>query len=196
MQLTWDINKQYGFLDIIPRKYDEAYFNKYEQYANTELGKQITESRISFVNRNHTGKLLDVGVGCGAFVKERINTFGYDINESAINELKRIGRYIDIYDRVFPAYSFFDSFEHIKDPSFLLRNMYPKTKVFISIPIFRDIRHALQSKHFRIDEHYWYFTTQGLIRYMLDHSFICIDIDNFETRLGREDILSFAFERI
>jgi len=195
MNLLWDVNKQFGFLDIIPREYDEEYFKKYEQYAKTELGRQLTEGRIAFIDRHYTGKLLDVGVGCGQFVKARENTFGYDINKAAIEELKKIDKYINLYDSVFPAYSFFDSFEHIKDLSSLLNAMPSKTKLFISIPIFNDMAHVLRSKHFRPDEHYWYFTTQGLIKCMLDYGFICIDIDNFEIRAGREDIWSFAFEK-
>ncbi len=195
MELKWQINKGYGFLDIIPRDYDEVYFHKYEEYAKTERGRRITEERIAFIDRWHQGKLLDIGVGSGQFVKARENTFGYDINQTAISMLKETGKYAGLYDTVFPAYSFFDSFEHIKDHFFLLNAMPPKTKIFMSIPIFYDISHALRSKHFRIDEHCWYFTAQGLIKYMVDYGFVCLDVDNFEIQSGREDIWSFAFEK-
>jgi hypothetical protein len=122
-----------------------------------------------------------------------MDTFGYDINPKAVEMLKKIGRYADIKNSVFPAYSFFDSFEHIKDHADLLRGMDKDTKVFISIPIFKDVNHILRSKHFRADEHYWYFTVQGLVRYMIDYGFACLDIDNFEKQAGREDIWSFVF---
>lgn len=194
MELRWDIDKQYGFVDIEPREYDLAYFKKYVDYANTPMGERLTQARIDFVNRTHLGELLDVGVGSGQFVRSRKKTFGYDINETAIKLLKDLGLYEDIHDP-FEAYSFFDSFEHIKDPSELLRKMSKGTLIFMSIPIFKDVQHALNSKHFRRDEHYWYFTPQGLIRYMLDHDFGCLDIDNFEIRVGREDIMSFAFRK-
>ena len=195
MELRWDIDKEFGLLSIVPRKYDELYFRKYEEYAETPMGQKLTEGRIAFVDKWHHDKLLDVGVGSGQFVRLRDNTFGYDINETAVKMLKDIGRYAGIKDSVFPAYSFFDSFEHIEDHTDLLRSMYPKTKIFMSIPIFRDISHVFKSKHFRRDEHYWYFTTRGLIKYMADYGFSCLDIDNFEIRLGREDILSFVFKR-
>lgn len=195
MELRWDINKEFGLLDIIPRKYDIEYFNKYVGYANTPMGNLLTEERIAFVDRWHSGKLLDVGVGSGQFVKARENTFGYDINPVAVEMLREIGRYVDIKNSVFPAYSFFDSFEHIKDHSDLLRLMDKNTKIFLSIPIFRDACHALRSRHFRINEHYWYFTSHGLVRYMADYGFACLDVDNFEIRAGREDILSFVFEK-
>jgi hypothetical protein len=195
MELRWDINKEHGFLDILPREYDDAYFCKYLQYSDTPIGKQLLEYRINFINKWHSGRLLDVGVGSGQIVRTRENTFGYDINSIAICMLKGMGKYADINDSVFPAYSFFDSFEHIKDHSTLLNLMHPGTKIFMSIPIFRNISHALSSRHFRPEEHYWYFTTQGLLRYMVDYGFCCLDVDNFEIRSGREDILSFVFEK-
>ena len=195
MELRWEIDKEYGFVDITPRAYDEEYFNKYKEYAKTSMGNLLTEMRIAFVDRWHTGKMLDVGVGSGLLVEKRPDTFGYDINLYAVELLKSLGKYRDIFDCIFPAYSFFDSFEHIKDPSRILNALPGKTKVFISIPIFKDTSHALKSKHFRRDEHYWYFTVQGIIKYFADYGFCCLDVDNFETRLGREDILSFAFEK-
>jgi len=194
MQLIWDIDKQYGFVNIEPRQYGLDYFKKYVDYANTPMGEKLTQARIDFVNRTHKGELLDVGVGSGHFVMHREKTFGFDINETAVKLLQSLGLYEDIHDP-FEAYSFFDSFEHIEDPSPLLREMGKGTLIFLSIPMFRDVQHALNSKHFRRDEHYWYFTPHGLIRYMLDHGFVCVDVDNFEIRTGREDIMSFAFRK-
>jgi len=171
MQLRWDVHTQFGFLDINPRTYDEAYFNKYQKYAETEMGKHLNDNRLEFVKRNYKGALIDIGVGSLQFVLSRDETFGYDVNETAVKKLQDLRIYADPSDFKFPAW------------------------VFMSIPIFKDVNHILHSKHFRPDEHFWYFTTQGLIRYMLDYGFICRDIDNFETRIGREDILSFAFKK-
>jgi len=224
MILEWDINKEYGFLDILPREYDEAYFKKYEEYAKTPMGNKLTEERISFVNKwchpgDNCNSLLDIGVGSGCFIKRRNqlarevapgikspSSLGYDINPVAVEMLKRDGLYVDIAKEeslIFSAYTFWDSFEHIKDHSGLFNKMYSgyfndlpvKAKVFMSIPIFRGVEHALGSKHFRVNEHYWYFTAQGLIRYMSDRGFACLGVDDFENRFraGREDILSFVF---
>jgi len=195
MELRWDVNKAIGFLDIQPRDYDAAYFSKYEKYAETEMGKRLNDHRLAFVERNYHGTLLDVGVGSLQFVLSRDHTFGYDVNPVAIQRLEDLHLYADLRELQFPAYSFFDSFEHIKEPSSVLNAMASGTIVFMSIPIFKDVNHILRSKHFRPDEHFWYFTPQGLIRYMLDHGFVCIDLDNFEIRVGREDILSFAFKK-
>jgi len=195
MELRWDVNKAIGFLDIQPRDYDAAYFNKYEKYAETEMGKRLNNHRLDFVARNYLGSLLDVGVGSLQFVLSRDDTFGFDVNPIAVQKLEALHLYADPYELHFPAYSFFDSFEHIKHPTTLLESMFVGTMVFMSIPIFKDVNHILRSKHFRPDEHFWYFTPQGLIRYMLDHGFLCVDLDNFEIRVGREDILSFAFRK-
>jgi hypothetical protein len=196
MELRWDVNKQYGFLDIQPRDYDEAYFNKYQKYAETEMGKKLNDHRLDFVARNYLGNLLDVGVGSLQFVLSRDHTFGFDVNPVAIQRLTDLHVYADPREIKFAAYSFFDSFEHIKDPSPMLDGMESGVIVFMSIPSFKDVNHVLRSKHFRPDEHFWYFTPQGLIRFMLDHGFVCIDIDNFEIRVGREDIMSFAFKKL
>ena len=195
MKFIWDVYKEEGFLKITPRNYDVEYFHKYEEYEKTPMGTRLTEERINFVDKWHTGKLLDIGVGSGQFLKARGNTYGYDINPVGIKMLKDIGKYADWKDSVFPAYSFFDSFEHIKDHMTMLNTMCPGTLIFISIPIFRNVQHIFDSKHFRPDEHYWYFTTQGLLRYMVNYGFACLDIDNFEIRAGREDIWSFVFEK-
>lgn len=192
-ELIWNYRHWRGFLNIRPRNYDEAYFDKYAGYAHTEMGRLITKHRIDFVNKYHTGELIDIGIGSGHFVETRPNTMGYDINPKGVEWLKEHGKYADPYSHRFEAYSFFDSFEHIKEPEILLNFMRTGSKVFVSIPIFNDSAHAIRSKHFRPDEHYWYFTGLGFVKYMAQHGFVCFDIDDFETRLGREDIMSFAF---
>jgi hypothetical protein len=191
--LEWDNKMWCGYLDIIPREYDAAYFDKYAGYEDTSLGKMITKARIEFVNAIHKGEVLDIGIGSGHFVSNRSRTYGYDVNPKGVAWLKERGLYRDPQEGWFPAYSFFDSFEHIKDPSPLLRAMSIGAKVFISIPIFNDMAHILRSKHFRPDEHYWYFTGLGFVKYMGLHDFRLLDVDDFESRLGREDIKSFAF---
>lgn len=195
MKFIWDVDKKSGFLRILPREYDAEYFHKYEEYSKTPMGETLTKERASFVNKWHSGKLLDIGVGNGQFLKARGNTYGYDINPVAVQMLKDMGKYVDLKDAIFPAYSFFDSFEHIKNHSSLLKSVSPETLIFMSIPIFKDLQHIFSSKHFRTDEHYWYFTTQGLIRYMGDYGFSCLHVDSFEIRCGREDIWSFVFEK-
>lgn len=196
MHLQWYVNEEHGFLDIVPREYDEAYFEKYVGYEKTARGQAITQARVDFVDRFHSGALLDIGIGSGHFVSSRNETFGFDVNPAGVAWLKERGLFRDPMDAVFPAYSFWDSFEHIKTPQALLDHMPKGTKIFMSIPVFDDPGHVLRSKHFRPDEHYWYFTVAGLIKFMALRSFACLDIDRFEIDLGREDIRSFVFQKI
>jgi len=67
--------------------------------------------------------------------------------------------------------------------------------LFVSLPIFRDAEHVLRSKHFRPQEHVWYFSRDGLIYAMKQCGFDLVSESNVETELGREDIGTFAFKR-
>ena len=86
--------------------------------------------------------------------------------------------------------TFWDSLEHIQDIAGLLSHV--KQFAFVSIPIFRDLAHARNSKHFRPDEHCWYYTDDGFKRFMYAHGFTVIGQSTFETDLGREDIGTYT----
>jgi hypothetical protein len=55
---------------------------------------------------------------------------------------------------------------------------------------------VLRSKHFRPQEHIWYFTREGLVNAMKACGFSLVAESDFETELGREDIGTFAFRRV
>jgi hypothetical protein len=105
--------------------------------------------------------------------------------------LKSVGKYRE--PSKIDAMSFWDSLEHIHNPTALLDNI--KTYAFISCPVYRDKEHILGSKHFRPDEHCWYWTKTGLMAFMSNFGFTLIEYSNVETFLGREDIGSFVFKR-
>jgi hypothetical protein len=67
--------------------------------------------------------------------------------------------------------------------------------VFVSIPIFTDLDHIKRSKHYRPNEHLWYFTREGLVKWMHGHGFGLAEENRMETDLGREDIGTFVFHR-
>lgn len=195
--LTWYPERQMGYYPVrgAGSIYDQSYFEKYCAYAATELGRQITTARVSLVDRYlPRGPLLDVGIGSGAFVEMRQRgapTFGFDINPAAVAWLMEKELYRDPMQPI-EAMSFWDSLEHLTEPEQLLAN----TKwAFITLPIFTGPDHVLASKHFRRDEHLWYFTRQGLIGWMRAQGFQCREHNTMETLLGREDIHTFVFRR-
>jgi hypothetical protein len=179
--------------------YGRDYFEKYKRYAVTELSAKLTRFRLDLVQR-FVGQepVLDVGIGCGTFVESRNaqihNTTGYDINPFAVEWLASRELYHNPYQTAVDHACFWDSLEHIGRPSLILKSV--RAYAFVSIPIFRDLQHILCSKHFRKDEHFWYFTSWGLIRYMKDEGFDCVYRGTEECEFGREDIGTFVFKRL
>lgn len=196
INFSWDKNLGYGYLPVSDFPYDDAYFEKYEGYAGTEFGQRLNAWRVSFVKRFCSGAVLDIGIGCGSFIKSHGNAKGYDVCGKAIEWLKARGLFLDPYaqslDEV-EALTFFDSFEHIDKLEGIMEKI-SKKKVFISIPIFSDYHDAVTSKHFRPNEHFHYFSINALIGFMRSYGLRCVWTSDFETQLGREAIVSFFFK--
>jgi len=156
------------------------------------------QARFDFVERHYRGPLIDIGIGSGAFLELRCQhrraTYGYDINPAGIQWLKARKLFADPYAMPFNAATLWDVLEHVSDFQPLLSNV--RDWLFLSLPIFYSAEHALGSKHFRPQEHFWYFMRQGLIHTMGLCGFGLITENNMETELGREDIGTFAFRRI
>ena len=176
-------------------EYDEDYFTKYLRYEGTPISSKINRGRIALVDKFHKGFCLDVGIGSGEFVKKRFMTMGYDINPSAIEWLKMQGCYSEDFEK-FKAFTFWDVIEHVRTPSEYFKRIPVGAHLFTSMPIMRDIRKVRESKHYRPDEHYYYFTFGGFIIWMAAHGFILEEAQNFETEAGRDSIESFAFRKV
>jgi len=176
------------------RPYNEDYFQRYRKLADTEVGRQLTISRIELVARHYHGPVLDVGIGAGQFVSMRPFTNGYDVNPAGVEWLKGKGLYVDLYNSTSPAISMWDVLEHIDDPEAAVARA--DEFVFVSIPIFRDSADILQSHHFRKDEHIWYFTDDGLRSWFRKQGFECVEHNRMECELGRQGIGTYAFRRI
>ena len=161
--------------------------------ADSDIGRALMQSRVEFVARHYNGVLCDVGIGSGAFIQLRGNACGYDVCPAAIEWLRARNLLLDLYRIPMPAISLWDVLEHIPDFWRLLRNI--ERWLFVSLPIFTDAQHALRSKHFRPDEHCWYWTRNGLVQMMHCLGFHLVEENDSETKLGREDIGSFAFLR-
>lgn len=192
-ELIWFPERGYGYYPVTvgAAPYDEAYFEKYVGYENTEIGRRINEFRVGLA-RKHCDCVIDVGIGSGTFVAAHGNALGYDINPAGVRWLKDRGVFADPYDGC-DAVTCWDSLEHIPYPTELLSRV--REKVIVSIPIFDNAEHVLKSKHFRKDEHFWYFTRQGFINFMAKAGFRVIEHSLMETLLGRDGIETFVFTR-
>lgn len=194
-ELVWIPERGMGYYPVsAPPPYDAAYFDKYVGYAATTMGQGITDARVELVNRYTLGEVVDVGVGCGTFIMARgALTYGFDINPAGRHWLIDRDLWKDPTSVPVQAASFWDALEHIQDPAPILDNV--GQWVFVSLPLFTGPDHVLSSKHFRRDEHYWYWTREGLIWWMGEHGFECVEHATPESLLGREDIHTFVFRR-
>jgi len=101
---------------------------------------------------------------------------------------------MDLYGTKVPAATFWDSLEHIPEPAAAIAQV--EKWAFVSIPLFQGGEHCLRSKHFRREEHIWYFEDRGIRAWFAAQGFECVESNDEETRLGREDIRSYAFRRV
>jgi hypothetical protein len=97
-------------------------------------------------------------------------------------------------DGDFPTLTFWDSLEHIDDPEAAVARA--GQWVFVSLPVFRNAEHILMSRHYRKDEHIWYFTDEGIRRWFGVQGFVCAEHNTIESMLGRDGISSYAFRRV
>lgn len=182
-----------------PASYDAEYFAKYAGYADTPMGRAITRARCELVRRHmrHGGTLCDVGIGCGDFIEsvDGVHVYGYDINPTGVEWLERRKLWLDPYETPVDAVTMFDSLEHIPDVARIIANA--RSWVFASLPIVPgDGPPPRDWKHLRRDEHCWYFTLKGFIRWMGAQGFETVEASYAESLLGRDDVFSFACRRV
>jgi hypothetical protein len=191
--LTWIPELGIGYYPVKAMPYDADYFAKYQAIKETDIGLKLNQARIELVNKYTKGEVLDIGIGNGAFVETRENTFGFDINETAVQWLIEKNKYRHPFKGA-ESLTFWDSLEHIHNPALHLSGA--KKYVFVSCPIYENVEHLLSSKHFKKDEHCWYWTIQGLTTFMQKFGFEVQEINWAESEIGREDIASFVFKRV
>ena len=191
--LNWKPEIGIGYYPVKETPYDAEYFQKYSAYETSDIGIQLNSARLELVRRYvNASEVIDIGIGSGMFMNEA-NCEGFDINPVAIELLKKSGSYVNPYERKSRHATFWDSLEHITEISDIFENI--TGYAFVSIPIFRSCEHILQSKHFRKDEHCWYFTEKGIEWFMESHGFFLVEHSTIEIDIGREDIHTFVFRR-
>lgn len=175
------------------------YFDVYQTYdseAERAIERRINTGRRDLVNKyagSYT-EVLDVGVGCGAFIKCRPFTYGFDLDPKAVAWLQDSGRYTANF-RGFKAFTFWDVIEHIETPDEYFSQIGSGSHLFCCLPIFSDLRRIRDSKHYRPGEHLYYWTEAGFVGWMGLYGFRLLERQDVETRAGRDSILSFAFLR-
>ena len=189
--MKWDDDKGWGFLRAT-EPCTKDYWSEYRKLDRTPLGRVLTAIRAGMVYKHCAPltNILDVGIGGGAFVAET-KCFGIDINEHALDWLRR--RNLLWSQGSLPIMTFWDSLEHLPNPGEYLSRA--TEHVFISTPIYHDEAHARASKHYKPNEHLWYFTDQGLHLFMREYAFKCVEQSTLETDAGREGIGSYVFRR-
>lgn len=210
-QMWWSDVAGFGFFncdgynqEVGSYPYDDDYFNRYRDMAATSMAARLNGFRRELVSRylpayEKPFKLLDVGIGDGAFLREiaglaGVRSYGTDINPASVAWLVERAQLAGYgKKKEWDAVTFWDSLEHFRDPRLPLQAA--KHLAFVSIPIFQTSHHALASKHFRPEEHYWYFTREGFTRFVNQEGFEVVEVLTTETDLGREDIETFVLRR-
>lgn len=192
-QLVWLPELGVGWYPVKESPYDDAYWQNYRQMDATPVGTVLTARRVDWARRwgANAARTVDVGIGGGRFCVE-FGCKGWDINPHALEWLLSSGRALDPSLRKVDTATFWDSLEHIHDPRPILANV--ERCVLVSMPIYRNVAHILGSKHFKKDEHCWYFSAEGLTRFMERHGFTLAGWNTME-QPEREDIETFAFMR-
>jgi hypothetical protein len=175
--------------------YDEPYYTKCTSYAGQEIERRIIAGRLDMVARRVAGnRVLDVGIGSGAFVKSRPNTWGCDVNPVAIEWLKRNDLWSEHLDR-FAGVTMWDVIEHLQVPELYLRQIQLHAYLFVSIPVFYGLGAIRLSKHYRPGEHLQYWTEEGFVAWVEQHGFRVLERSDHEIQAGRESVMSFALQR-
>jgi hypothetical protein len=177
--------------------YGQEYFDNYVNRESSDVAVKLNKHRVNLVSK-YCKKILDVGIGSGQFINSlSIPAVGFDVNPVGVEWLKERGIFADPYKGIpsdVDGITLWDTLEHMEEPSSFLQ-MVEKQYVFISLPIFHNLFEIRKSKHYKPNEHLFYFSVNGLTHLMVDNGFELLEISDGETLAGRDSILSFVFRR-
>lgn len=179
--------------------YDAKYLAKFEDY-DPRIAAQVNAGRSALLQRHLPAgaKVLDYGAGDGGFMQAAAGAGfavrGFEVIPEVATQLKEKGLWGDNPEH-HDATCFWDVLEHLDDPELILRQVQKGKWIFVSIPIFTDLRQIRQSRHYRPGEHLYYFTEQGLVDWLALWGFRLLEISRHEIDAGREAIGAFAFIR-
>jgi hypothetical protein len=182
--------------DII--SYDKDYYDNYKNLEKTEMSFHLNKERYELVKKYSKGNVFDIGVGCGTFIMccKDIDCFGYDINPFSVSWLKDKNIFLNPYlegTEEISCWTMWDALEHFKDPQEILCKIKKNDTLIISIPIFENFLNLKKDKHFKPNEHFFYFTHYGLVSFLTNFGFTILHFDDFETKIGRHNINRYVF---
>lgn len=186
-----------------PRTYDIDYAQKYDAYGT--LNSDISHLRLGYVlgTLGYVPKsILDVGYGNGAFLKVCTslieNCYGFDISGFPVPAGAHFSA--DWLNEQVDVATFFDSLEHFTDP-YVIANCHAKY-IIGSLPWFHNYSDEwfTQWKHYRPNEHLWYFNPYSLANFAHTIGYELINFSNVEDVVRKpvnddKNILSFAMRR-
>lgn len=177
-------------------EYDADYFENYVLRKGTTIAHNLNLARANLSSK-YCNCVIDIGIGCGEFVNySEIKTYGYDINPVGKHWLKDRNLFIDIEEHIpeeIEGFTCWDVIEHMPKPSDFLDKIRSGQHLFVSIPTFDNLTKVRYSKHFKPNEHYYYYSKDGFCKFLEDSGFELLEDNDQETKAGREGIHSFAF---
>jgi hypothetical protein len=199
----WDIRGVLKQKNAVPIKYEYTYNEKYDKYGIKN--DQLSFLRLGYilgVLEKKPQNILDIGYGNGAFLKACNKTiqktYGYDISPYPVP--KNTERINTIFDLEFECVTLFDCLEHWE-------NIYELKKIkskyiIISVPELHNFteKEFLGWRHYRQNEHIWYFTKYGLANFMKKIGYKLINSSNIEDTIRKPinyktNILTCCFKR-
>lgn len=169
--------------------YDEEYFSDLERADRVEYPRNL-RTLLAIELYKKGGKLLDVGIGTGLFLKiakkRGWDIYGIDISSYAIKSAKQTGAHLRVKvlsDKTFKE-NFFDavnmrhSLEHIKNPQKILEIIYkilkPEGIICITTPNSFGLHAKIFGKlwpHLDLEHHVNFFSKKSLKKLVDDAGF-------------------------
>lgn len=182
--------------------YDSGYIaERYERYTTTEAMSDLRRRVLEGVIHLHEtlplgqvcvrrGRLLDVGVGNGSFIRRARgcgwDAWGHDVNPTEYEGVRRTSLPIDRIlapEERYRVITFFDCLEHFQELEWAPRLARNTDWIMLSAPRVPDGFPTVEWKHRRIGEHHFHFRNPETFEVLFGSSDVrvtCVYFDNPE----------------
>ena len=177
--------------------YEKEYFEKCLAYKGNEISTKVNSGRSALV-RKYCDEIIDIGAGTGEFIERFISdggkAKGYDANPYTVEWLRNNNHFSEEFGN-FNGFTFWDTIEHVKIPEFYFKRIPKESYLFVSIPVFKSLSDIRKSKHYRPNEHLYYWTEEGFVEWMKMYGFRLLEKNDSESEAGRDGIKEFVFKK-